>query len=509
MKLIRSSLLAAAILAGVLSQQAALNLPTTTINGVKYYYYEVQPKESLYSLTHKLGVTRADIIRCNPSVVDGIKAKQTLLFPYAEFSGETEPVAQTPEAVAAPEESVVSAAEEQPVEPIPEPAMVLTTGRESIPATALVPAIRVEADTVVEAAADDALNIAVMLPFMLQKETMTRQADNYTEFYRGLLMAVDTLASQCDFPIHLYAYDTEDSAERVSELMSRPEMQQMTYIIAPEDSASVERIAAVADSLPDATVINLFSVHNGAFQRHESLIQANIPTANMYVRVIEAFVKEYAGCTPVILNSTDIKADKLQFTKALTEALVSAGIPYMQVDFEGTLDQSECMDFYSPDKPYVFVLTGASRELLGKILQPLQQMQSEAAVASNVRLFGYPDWIILTGAMADRLYALDATIYSRFAFDKNSVAAQTLLARYKEIYGRSVNKVAPIYGVLGYDTGRWLITAAENGIDAPVSGLQSEFSIKYVDPEEATGAYNNALYFVNFDTTHELIIKSL
>jgi LysM repeat protein len=503
-KLIRASLLAAAFAAGAISLQAALNLPVTTVNGVKYYYYEVQPKESLYSLTHKLGVTRAEIVRCNPSVVDGLKAKQRLYFPYDEFSGET--TAETTTTVSREDVTLQS----KPV--VPEK-VNLTTGQESVPAALLTPAVKIEpvVETTPTAAAEaddaDELNIAVMLPFMLQKESITRQADNYTEFYRGMLMAVDTLAASVDFPIKLYAYDTEGSEARVKELMQRPEMQEMTYIIAPDDSACVEQIALVADSLPNASVVSLFSVHNNAFLRHESVIQANIPSDRMYSRAIDAFISKYGDYTPVILNATDAKADKQQFTRELNDRLISRGIPYVQVDFEGTFNpKADNMSFYTPDKPCVFIPTSASREVLTKIASGLQQLKTEADAESNVKLFGYPDWIILTGSLADKLYAIDTTIYSRFALDKNSIAAQSLLDRYKEIYGRSVNNAAPTYGVLGFDTGRWLINAMNSGLDTDFAGLQNNFSIAYTDSENSTGSFNDSLLLVRFDTTHQLVV---
>lgn len=75
------------------------DLPVKDINGKKYYYYEVQPQETVYSLCRRFGITREQLIRCNPSVEDGLKAHQVLLFPVDDkgsstASGVTEYVVQ-------------------------------------------------------------------------------------------------------------------------------------------------------------------------------------------------------------------------------------------------------------------------------------------------------------------------------------------------------------------------------------------------------------------------------
>ncbi len=62
-----------------------MDLPVKTVNGKQYYYYRIQPKETIYSLTNKLGINRGDIVKYNPSAADGLRAGDTLYFPTSEF----------------------------------------------------------------------------------------------------------------------------------------------------------------------------------------------------------------------------------------------------------------------------------------------------------------------------------------------------------------------------------------------------------------------------------------
>ena len=66
-----------------LSAMAGIDdLPVTTVNGRSYHYYDVAPKQTIYSICRTLGITKEQLFASNPSVAeDGLKAFQRLLFP--------------------------------------------------------------------------------------------------------------------------------------------------------------------------------------------------------------------------------------------------------------------------------------------------------------------------------------------------------------------------------------------------------------------------------------------
>lgn len=61
-----------------LAGAALADLPKTQVKGRSCYYYDVQPRESIYGVSEKLGVTREAILRHNPSAADGLKPKMRL-----------------------------------------------------------------------------------------------------------------------------------------------------------------------------------------------------------------------------------------------------------------------------------------------------------------------------------------------------------------------------------------------------------------------------------------------
>lgn len=63
-----------------------LNYPVVEENGQKYYLYSIEPREGLYAVSHKFNVTQADILNCNPSISEGLKAGQVIKIPFSTQS---------------------------------------------------------------------------------------------------------------------------------------------------------------------------------------------------------------------------------------------------------------------------------------------------------------------------------------------------------------------------------------------------------------------------------------
>lgn len=65
---------------------AKLNLPSKNLGKESYYYYKVEKNnQSLADIATKIGVTKEDIIKYNPTAKNGVVKNQLLFFPVNEF----------------------------------------------------------------------------------------------------------------------------------------------------------------------------------------------------------------------------------------------------------------------------------------------------------------------------------------------------------------------------------------------------------------------------------------
>lgn len=624
-------------------------LPVITVGGKRCFYYDVQPNESIYAVSTKLGVTRQQIIDFNPSVADGLKPRMRLFFPVDQFDaepgtrqsasamaagitthkvrkgetiygiarqhgmspdylvklnpwaeegiapGQVLRITDVPAATAAGSVQSVSEVNRDgyieyeikagetlfsisnahkvsleavldanpglnPIhykagERILIPATEATRMRHSVAAgsaaaatgtssaaailSATVVETDSEADVVTEeeveptedvadvadnnasestlgagAVEADTLNVAVMLPFMLDEEPLSRTTQLYTEFFKGMLLAADTLKMpSAGAPVNFRFYDTYASLDTVNAILRRPEIADLDLIVAPDNH---EQLGAIADAAGGETLIlNVFAVKDESYRNNRNMVQTNIPHDMMYSLAIKAFMKKYEGRLPVFISRSGGQADKDAFVTALKDSLTVAGRDYRDLSFQNSLSDTDLAQL-SPDvTPLVFVPNSGSKNEFAKFVDALLTLRQGAADASNVTIFGYPEWVTFRGDSFDEISNLGATIYSRFLVDERDYRARDLKENYKKTYGVEMFEAVPTQGILGFDIGRFIIEGlrhkAETGVfPTEFNGVQNSMRLGWAIPEGAdassvTGAsdehglVNETLFLLNFE----------
>lgn len=581
----------------------AIELPIKKINGKEYYYYQVKPKETIYSLCKQFGLTKAELIKYNPVVADGLRANQILYFPVDEMDqitaekeapqekskpktidvasvesthfvekGETiygiskhygiteeELIAANPSIAHGLKQGVVlnipksgnhvtstsSEAdvaeadnyirdEEPATQPEQEPETETTvvaeeTGTEQEAAPELkrepvVPAIPAttvndyynEEDTDAEELSgdeateeqseesdstivDNSVDIAVMLPFMLDQEKPDKQTQLYTEFYKGFLIAVDSLRN-IGSKINIRAFDTAASIDTVRNLMTSPDFGVYDIIIAPDDEAQLNAISDFALQ-HDMNVMNIFAVKSELYKNNKAVMQANIPHSDMYDEAVTALLGSYMDYMPVLLIPNEGKTDKIEFVNKLRSELSSRNLPFTEIHYSGYLKESDLAQL-EHDNRYIFVPASGTQTEFSHIIGALKTYRENLLNYNNVRLFGYPEWITFRSDMLENLHTMNSTIYSRFFNDDSSYRSRDFAELYKRWYGSPMMSAIPVQGILGFDTGFYIINAIHrdnNGLNNShysYDGIQSGYH--FSKPAESEGVINDRLYFINF-----------
>lgn len=419
--------------------------------GVKGYI--VKKKETFYSIAVANGLSVAALEAANPGVTS-LKEGQVLNIPVREVPAET-----VADASAAP------------------------TGDKSVAEAA--------ADSVTVAAADKSVSLAVMLPFMLNEESPSKNACRYTEFYKGLLLAVDSLRNN-GTPIHVTAYDTEGSVLKVREALTDSTFRRHNAIIAPDNSAQMAILAEYGKN-NNVKVVNTFIVRDDSYLTNPDMVQANLPSQLMYRKAIDALMERFENATPVFLNIKGTTGDKTDFVGELRKSLDAKGKTYMEVEADGRLTVADLKPLPA-DGNYVFVPATGRQADLNKLMPGIIEWRDQA-VTPTVQLFGYPEWTTFRGETLENMHNLNTTVYSRFYTDEESARTKDIDARYKQWYGARMENAVPRLGLLGFDTGMFVIPYMLNGGDK-YDGVQNGYYL--VRSGENGGAYNDALYFVTF-----------
>lgn len=589
---------------------AVEDLPVKVVNGKKYHYYTVQPKESVYSLSHKLGISRQDIVKYNPSAEDGLKAYEDLIFP---LTGEELPTAQTPSSEAVgevvsnsyevkkgdtvyglcrrfgvsreeflrlnpgaidglkagetvklrdgsdPKPAAVSATsaptQRTEVESAPRQAqpvnshevtytikegetlyhiskehgttveailqanpeldvtdykmgMVIVIPVADSAAHEVAPAETIgfapeEKPVVTTSESDSSSNgivIALALPFNLNVEKADRQDKVYTEFYKGFLLAVDSMRN-CGTPIKVMAFDTADSMDSVRSILANPMLAEAQVIVGPGDANQLNAFANYGKER-GVEVLNLFHVKDISYRINPSMMQGNIPHEAMYEKAADYLVNNLRGAVPVLVKSRNASADKAEFLTILKGRFDSRGINAVEIQFD---DQLKLDDLESIDGAgsFTFIpVTGKSDELQ-KMLSTLIEFKKNNPYPDGITLFGYPEWTTFRGDMLAKMIEMGTTVFSRFYTVPEDAQLKQVEDVFVRWYGSPMASLVPRQGLFGFDTGMYLIKALKaNGGDFNLftpayNGVQNGFDFQR---SPGGGFVNNDLYIINFRT---------
>lgn len=619
MKFTRLSILGAVVLGASLSGITASikDLPIREVNGRNYYYYEVAPKETVYSICHRLGITKDELVKTNPSVADGLRWGTVLFFPVdgeqADASSSSPSAAVTssePKGVSIITHHVEKGQtiygiatrygistkeliEQNPIVseglkagqtlhisvPAKEAAVSQSSAQSSVAAspvsttvsheasassgyivkkketfysiahangitvkeleaanpgitilregqvlnipTASAPA-KVSVDQLAEAAGvkPDSLNgggqdgaasvsvndlaaaagvpeqgtelsVAVVLPFMLNEETPSKSAQRYTEFYKGFLLAADSLRSN-GTPVRISVFDTEGSTAKVHDIIANPELKKHRLIIAPDN---VEQFAMLGEfgRVNGIKVLNDFIVRDETYRTNPAVMQGNIPSALMLEKAADVMVARMAYTVPVFLNLTDGANDKTEFVDAVKKRLDDKSIQYKTITVDGKLTKAELKELPAEGN-YTFILNTGRQSDVNRLLPGLIEWRDEAVMPS-IKVVGYPEWITFRGETLSNMHNLNTLVYSRFFDNEESPRSRRIESKFKQWYGAGMENAIPRQGILGFDTGMFVLNYLKNSAQS-YDGVQNGFS--FFVPDGAAGDCNGLLYIINY-----------
>lgn len=451
---------------------SALDLPVKRVNGKQYYYYKARKGESVHGLSKKLGLTREQIVQYNPGVADGVRRGETLYFPVEDFEN----------------------IEPQQIDDAASEAVVAQEPEAQLPAKGPV--------------------ALVALPFGLESTSPTRQNRHALDFYKGFLIAADTLSDRRG-QTEIVAVDFVGDAS-----LADTTLQRAAVAVLPEDAAAMDRVADRCRR-EGTYVLNLFAVRDTTYLTNPYMMQASIPAEIMYRKAVEGLFRTYPDYTPVIIRNTSGRNEKDPFTEYLAGVCESQARRCLRIDYTGNLSTADLAPLEAnATENFVIVPSSGTLPEFNKFAYVVRNFRDSrlgdpepealaafvpdtvAAIAGSVALFGYPDWMAFRSDAEELLHALEATVYSRYYDDYDSFTSRNIDADFVRWYGEPMIESVPSQGLLGYDAGCFIIKnmQANNGEFRPdrafdYRGAQSTFHFERV---EGGGFVNTALYIVRF-----------
>ena len=376
---------------------------TSTIRG----QHNVKKKETIFGISRMYGITISELIKANPEMnTPGYELQKgaVLNIPYSKAdleAIEAERVAKARKAAEAAE-----AAKE---------------------------------------AADDVRTRVIRLGVMLPLHDINGDGRRMTEYYRGVLMACDSLKQQ-GLSIDVHAWNTPEDGN-INKVLSDPAAAKCDLIIGPLYSKQMDALSDFVTKHNIRLVIP-FSINAPQLTTNRNIFQIWQSQTDVSEASITRYVERFKDCHTIVVDCNDSTSRKGIFTSGLRRQMEQRGMEFVITNLRS--DETTFSKAFSRTKPNVVVLnTGRSQEL-GVAISKLNGLKANN-LELNITLFGYSDWLLYTNRYLESFYTYNAYIPSVFYYNPLTVGTQEFEKKYRQNFRCDMQNLLPRFAITGFD----------------------------------------------------------
>ncbi|MDR1723403.1 MAG: LysM peptidoglycan-binding domain-containing protein [Tannerella sp.] len=432
--------------------------------GDKEIYYTVPTGETMFNICRTFKTSEKELLKLNPELAGGLRKGMTLRIPL-RIDEQDIPKEKAPDSV--------------------EVNAMLNVKKETMPM-------------------HDA-KVALLLPYDPNAPKTTAASKRLTEYYEGILLAVDSLRKM-GYSSELFVYDIGDDKNQLQKILSSKEdiLENVNLIIGGVTNEQIKLIADFAKKKKVKYVIP-FTSKNDEVLDNSFVFQINTPQPYLYANAAYAGANLFSGYNIVFLDTKEEKDNQEEFIKTFKQELKERNISFKNTVYVDDDFEKKIISSLSTEKPSVIVLVSSSLEALKKTKAVFRSI-TITKPEYKITLFGYPLWQTYYEDCLDDFHALDTYIYSLFYADNMSPAVKDFYNTYKNWYSKSPSmSTYPKYAMLGFDTGMFFFSAIQQiGADfennlagIKYNSLQTGFNFERVN--NWGGFINTNIYIIHYN----------
>ena len=378
-RIVRYSILFLAIL---FSTDMAIAQVSEQIRGL----HKVKRKETIFGIARQYDIQIEELIQANPEMRQPdyeLKKGDVIRIPYKKG---TAPVETSPQTV---QSQVVTPA----------------------------------ATTQVDDVRERAIRVGVMLPL----HNINGDGRRMVEYYRGILMACDSV-KKLGISVDLHAWNT------------------------PEDGNMKKNYTNEALSnfvnAHDIRLVIPFSISAPQLLTNRNIFQIWQSPTNINDATISHFLERFSNYHPVFIDCNDSTSKKGNFTFGLRRQLENRQIEYSVTNLKST--ENAFSKAFSQTKPNIVILnTGRSPEL-GVAFAKINSLKFSLPNI-NITMFGYTEWLMYTRTHLENFYKYNTYIPSTFYYNPLSSQTTRLEQKYRWNFHSDMQNALPRFALTGFD----------------------------------------------------------
>ena len=369
--------------------------------------HKVKKKETVFGISREYGLTIEELIKANPEMnTPGYELKKGMILniPYSKAEMEAAEAAKAAQAAQAR-----------------------------------------KAEEVARAAADDVRSREIRLGIMLPLHNINGDGRRMTEYYRGVLMACDSLKKQ-GLSIDVHAWNTAEDGN-IYKVLEDPAAAKCDLIIGPLYSKQMDALSAFVTK-HDIRLVIPFSINAPQLTTNRNIFQVYQSPTEQNEVIIARFIERFKNYHTVVVDCNDSTSKKGIFTFGLRRQMEQRGMDAVVTNLKST--EANFSKAFSRTKPNVVILnTGRSQEL-GVAFSKINGLKANEPEL-DITMFGYTDWLLYTRTYLENFYKYNTYIPSVFYYNPLSVGTQRFERKYRQNFRSDMQSSLPRFAITGFD----------------------------------------------------------
>lgn len=293
--------------------------------------------------------------------------------------------------------------------------------------------------------ADDVRSRSIRLGVMLPLHQSNNDGKRMVEYYRGVLMACDSVKKE-GISVDVYAWNLPENGN-VKALLDLPEARNCDMVIGPFYSKYMSVMSAFADD-HDVLLVVPFSIHAPEVYSNRNIFQIYQTPNDLTESTARRCAEWFKDSHIIVVDCADSTSTKGAFTAMLRRQLEVADRRYSLTSLKSS-DANFAAAFVK-DQPNVVVLNSArSRDLLAAFgrLSAIKASQPEVQIS----MFGYTEWLAYAQQQAGNFHKYGVYVPSPFYTNLLSPQTEAFQRRYRACFRQEMLPSLPRFALSGFD----------------------------------------------------------
>ena len=293
--------------------------------------------------------------------------------------------------------------------------------------------------------ANDVRNREIRLGVMLPLHNINGDGKRMVEYYRGVLMACDSV-KKLGISVNVHAWNTPEDWD-IRQTLLDENAAKCDLIIGPLYSKQMDALSAFVEKHNIQLVIP-FSINAPQLTTNRHIFQVYQTPNEISEASVNRFVEQFKDFHTVIIDCNDSTSKKGPFTAGVRRQMEQRGMTYSLTSLKS--DEDAFSKAFSRNKPNVVILNSARSQELGVAFSKINGLKV-ASPELNITMFGYTEWLMYTRTHLENFYKYNTYIPSTFNYNPLSSATQRLEQKYRWNFHADMQNRLPRLALTGFD----------------------------------------------------------